>query len=235
MHANDPVNRYMTAAVLSIDVDAEAGEILRLFAEYPVRHLPVVQGRKVVGMLSSADVLKLRAFLPKGADNAEFLSRRVKIEQLMRQPAMTVGPQSTVEDAAMLMATHGVHALPVVNSQDHLIGIVTTSDIIAAALGAEHGASSHADASAEPAVRLTPGQMDHATRLAHAMLTNDDDSGDVARALVFALQRLKALETVCQSAERYVRAGQDERLHTHLLKAIEAARSPDTTGPALGL
>jgi CBS-domain-containing membrane protein len=65
IHANDPVNRFMTEAVLSIEVSAPASEILRLFSEYPGHLLPVVDNGRVVGMLSSADVLKLEAFLPQ--------------------------------------------------------------------------------------------------------------------------------------------------------------------------
>jgi len=42
----------MTEAVLSIDIGESAGEVLRLFAGYPIHHLPVLKGHKVVGMLS---------------------------------------------------------------------------------------------------------------------------------------------------------------------------------------
>ncbi len=52
MHPSDPVNRLMTEAVLTVDVDDPAGEVLRLFGGYPVHHLPVLEGSKVVGMLS---------------------------------------------------------------------------------------------------------------------------------------------------------------------------------------
>ena len=64
MIANQRVGRVMTEAVLSIDVEESAGAVLRLFAGYPLHHLPVLNGQKVVGMLSSADVMKLEAFLP---------------------------------------------------------------------------------------------------------------------------------------------------------------------------
>ena len=106
-------------------------------AQYPVHHLPVVRGATLVGMLSSADVMKLESFLPKnGKASREYLDQRFRIDMLMRHPAISVLPHQSVEDAARLMVTHAIHALPVVNSQDQLLGIVTTTDMMQAALEA---------------------------------------------------------------------------------------------------
>jgi hypothetical protein len=55
----------MTAEVLSIDIRESITEAMRLFASYPVHHLPVVDDTGVIGILSSADMLKLEHFLPK--------------------------------------------------------------------------------------------------------------------------------------------------------------------------
>ncbi len=101
MHAQDPVNRLMTEAVLPIDVSAPLSEALRLFAEYPVHHLPVVRGATLVGMLSSADVMKLEGFLPKnGKASRDYLDQRFRIDMLMRHPAISVLPHQSAEDAA---------------------------------------------------------------------------------------------------------------------------------------
>lgn len=139
MRFQHPVTRVMTEAVLSIDAASSVSEALRLFIEYPVHHLPVVRERKLVGMLSSADVMKLKGFLPKNAmASEEYIDQRFSIETLMSHPAISVQSHQAVEDAARLMVTHAVHALPVVDMQDHLLGIVTTTDMMQALL---HGAS----------------------------------------------------------------------------------------------
>lgn len=230
MRKSEPVNRLMTEEVLSIDVNAAAGEILRYFAEYPIHHLPVVDGNKVVGMLSSADVLKLDAFLPKHGDPIEYLDSHVRIEQIMRRPPITVSAHAAVEQAASLMAKHGIHALPVVTEPDeHLLGIITTTDIIHAALHSDRDGKTKTDESPNRHSQPypSPSQMQRALSFAAQHVSTEGEQGELARALLYAESRRQSLESVLSSAERYIRAGQDERLHTALLKAIDKARERD--------
>jgi CBS domain-containing protein len=228
MLASEPVNRLMTAAVLTVDVSSPAGEVLRLFAAYPVHHLPVVDGAKLVGMLSSADVLKLRSFLPKhSAKPLDYLNQRMRIETLMQRPAITVGPYQSADDAARLMVAHGIHALPVCDAGENLIGIITTTDIMHAALYPERRgdtpeASDEGRASAP--VKVSSAQMEKAVRAAAKAANAEGDAREVARALLHAHARLSVLENVLKCANRYLRAGQDEHLHTVLVKAIDQAR-----------
>ena len=132
------VNRVMTASVIWIDVDATVKEVLNVFVECPIHHLPVVKDGAVVGMLSSADIMKLEFFLPRsGPARDRVLSGTFSVAKLMRTPVITVGENESVEHAAELMATHAIHALPVVNRNNKLIGIVTTTDIMAGFLQTE--------------------------------------------------------------------------------------------------
>jgi CBS domain-containing protein len=90
----------MTEAVLSIGVDEPAGEVLRFLREYPVHHLPVVDDRRVVGLLSAADLLKLRAMLPKSVESAEdYLNKKIKVRALVSRPAITIAQRESVERA----------------------------------------------------------------------------------------------------------------------------------------
>lgn len=235
MRHSEPVNRLMTEKVLAIEISAPAGEILRYFAEYPVHHLPVVDKNLVVGMLSSADVLKLEAFLPKGGDPIGYLNTHVRIDQIMRQPPITIGPHAAVEQAASLMARHGIHALPVVSEPDgHLLGIITTTDIISAAIRHDSRGGEQSVPSRSPRP-LSHAQMQEALSLAKQSASAEGEQGALARALLYAESRQKTLDAVLVCAERYVRAGQDERLHTTLLRAIEKAREesspPRRRGP----
>jgi len=228
MHAQDPVNRLMTEAVLSVDVSAPLSEALRLFAEYPVHHLPVVRGATLVGMLSSADVMKLEGFLPKnGKASREYLDQRFRIDMLMRHPAISVLPHQSVEDAARLMVTHAIHALPVVNSQEQLLGIVTTTDMMQAALEAapRHGGE-HADAVHDITsihLKPDPGAFEHALLAAHAAAGGAQDPNGIAQALLYLHQRVASLEQLQQLLRRYLATGQNETVHALMMKALERA------------
>ena len=225
------VNRLMSAATVSIDIEEPASVILRLFGSYPIHHLPVLSGRKVVGMLSSADVMKLRAFLPKaGVVTDQYLDQHASVAALMHKPAITVRPQTRLSEAAALMARHGIHALPVIDDQDCLLGIITTTDIIDAALrpAAEVGVAAMPEGRPEPLdIRQSAADFDRAMAGAKAAVYAGHDPQGVAAALLWLQQRLGPLERVLQAADRYLNCGQDPPLIATLRKAIvEAKRVP---------
>jgi len=233
MRKHDPVNRLMTEAVLSIGTDEPAGEVLRLLREYPVHHLPVVEDRRVVGVLSAADLLKLRAMIPRGVASAEkYLNDKLKVRALVARPAITIAQHETVERAAELMASHGIHSLPVVDSNGHLVGIVTTTDIIGSMFGA---APAHTDARSEAkatGARITREQFARAVALAAQAAAEGRDTDGLADALLYAQQRIAKLEAVTAIAARYLGSGQDVELHRRLGKAIEEARAAEMSGNA---
>jgi CBS domain-containing protein len=242
MIANQRVGRVMTEAVLSIDVEESAGAVLRLFAGYPLHHLPVLSGQKVVGMLSSADVMKLEAFLPKtGVPADDYLDRRISIRSLLRAPVITIGPQQTLIEAARLMASHGFHALPVVDAQEHLLGIITTTDVMHAALQVTAPAPTTAPTTtggdeAFRDIRVSGAEFDRAIAAAKSAVGSGQDPQGVALVLLYLQQRLGVLDRVLRSADRYFSCGQDRSLHGALLQAIAEAKrsSPDVGGETEG-
>jgi CBS domain-containing protein len=233
MHPSDPVNRFMTAAVMTVDVNDPAGEVLRLFAGYPVHHLPVLDQQKVIGMLSSADVMKLEMFVPKGGKSPiDYLNQRMKVRPLLRGPALTIPPHQSVETAAQLMAKHGIHALAVVNSQDNLLGIITTTDIMHAVLGGHEPVEIHglpAGPGVEPQrIRLSAQELDQAMAAARASTAGEAEL--VYRALAYLHARVGLLEQMRRIASRYLQAGQDQQLHAALCKALDAVGLAEERG-----
>jgi CBS domain-containing protein len=236
MHSTDPVNRYMTTSVLTVDINDPAGEVLRLFAGYPVHHLPVLDQGKVVGMLSSADVMKLDLFLPKGgASPIDYLNKRLKVGALVRRPVLALQPSQSVEAAAQMMAQSGVHALVVVDAHDHLLGIITTTDIMDGALGGHKGdtaptSSGERTGMERPLLTLTAGQLDQALAAARANSGTDHDPSFVHQALCYMHARVALLEQLRHIASRFMQAGQDQQLHSALRKALEAVSQSEQRG-----
>jgi acetoin utilization protein AcuB len=87
------------------------------------RRLPVVDDAHVVGILTERD---LRAH----AGHLE----NTRVNAVMRTTLVTIVPEGTVEEAARLMLKHKVGGLPIVAADGTLVGIVTTSDLLAAFL-----------------------------------------------------------------------------------------------------
>jgi CBS domain-containing protein len=230
MRATDCVDRFMTDKVLSIGIDEPASEVLRLFESYPVHHLPVLSGAKVVGMLSSADVMRMATLTPEGGSTLEaWLDKRVKVATLMSRPVITVRPQATLLEAARTMAGNAVHALPVVDEAERLLGIITTTDVMHAALESAPRRPPAPDESrnAAPDVEMSATEFDHALAAAKASVAAGEDVELVALALLYLHRRLALLEHVLQSADRYLRFGQEPARLATLRTAIAAARRGD--------
>ena len=189
MLSNERVQTIMTEAVLSIDQHAGASEVLRYFATYPIHHLPVVDGSTVVGMLSTADVMKLEHMLPRAGGNAhDYLDQRLKAGALVRGAPVTIRANQSIEEAAMLMARKAIHALAVVDAQDHLLGIVTTTDIMSAQLGAASPAAVAAPALEQMQQRLQG--LEEVLRLTERYLATGQDEQLHAQ-LTLAVNRLR--------------------------------------------
>ena len=238
MRPDEPVSRIMTETVVVIEAGRPVSEALDCFFQYPIHHLPVVRDGRLVGMLSSADVMKLEFFVPDGAaDRAAYLDERITLERLMRTPVLSVKPTASLRDAAERLIEAGVHALPVVDEADRVLGIVTTTDVIRCLL---HGpprtgvvppprtahAPPSAESAGEPHYHQRPSEDEYRTAMhtAEVLHVEAHDPRHLGKALLYLDQRRGCLEKVLELADRFLLTGQDEHVHALLLKAIHAAK-----------
>ena len=123
------VRNSMTRELVTVVSETTAAEALALFRMNRIRHLPVLEGRRLVGVISDRD---LRAATPALGDlaRAEALDR-IRVADEMARDVTTAGPEDPIEDAAMAMYERKIGCLPVVDGED-LVGILTTSDVMRA-------------------------------------------------------------------------------------------------------
>jgi len=138
------VKELMTENVLAVGPEAPLKDVAAILAEHRISGLPVIsEQRMVLGVVSEADILiKERGpearhggliawLLVGGLPDDERLSARTSGEA-MTSPAITIGAERHVSEAARLMTENGIKRLPVVDADHKLVGIVTRSDLVRA-------------------------------------------------------------------------------------------------------
>lgn len=153
--SRDPVVIASTASI---------AEALRVVRAHRVRHLPVVDGGVLVGMVSDRD-LRLAMPSPLGAERPEFVAlvEQTEVEAIMTRDVLTAGPGDTVEDAAVRMTRSRVGALPVVDAAGRLVGILSEGDIVRAFV--EVFTASGASSRLEVSLPDRPGELARAVRV----------------------------------------------------------------------
>lgn len=118
-----------------------------------LRHLPVVSGSALVGILTHRDILRAPTAFHGFASDPRAVLRALSVKDVMTREVVAIDASATVQEAAARLLKHKVGCLPVLEG-GALVGIVTTSDLLHAIVGAG-GAQARpeaAAASAGPAV-----------------------------------------------------------------------------------
>ncbi|WP_297514762.1 CBS domain-containing protein [Flavobacterium sp.] len=127
-----PVATIMTKNVIKLNSTDDLTKAEALFKKHHIRHIPVVQGNTIVGMLSLTDLLRI-SFVDAVDEEAMEVDTTVfnmfSIEQVMARHLVVVSPETTIQEVAEILASREFHALPVV-LDEILVGIVTTTDLI---------------------------------------------------------------------------------------------------------
>jgi len=126
-----PISTIMSNNVIKLNLSDSLSKAEELFKTHNIRHIPVVNGDKVVGIISNADLLKV-ALADYNDDDTEVTStlyNMFTLEQVMTKNVATVLSFTSIKDVAEIFATNDFRALPV-TYENKLVGIITTTDII---------------------------------------------------------------------------------------------------------
>ena len=129
------VAELMTTKVFTVEPHDLIDRVFFLIHYEKIRHLPVVEKGKLVGIVSDRDLYK--ALGPKsnsnavevGKDNTQLHVVSQRVAHIMHRGVYTVTPATLASEAASLMAEHRIGALPVVE-KDKLVGILSATDIL---------------------------------------------------------------------------------------------------------
>jgi CBS domain-containing protein len=131
MKKNTPVAEVMTPHPRSVQISQKLSDVRAALADGRMHHLPVVDGQRLVGIITMTDLLEF-GFEPRTPqeNRDEYLDQHFQIGQIMQTELVTIPSDSTVRDAAKALTTGTLHAVPVVDENQNLIGIVTSTDIV---------------------------------------------------------------------------------------------------------
>lgn len=119
---NELVRTHMTTNVITLKPESTLGEVRKILLEKHIHHIPIVEGKKLVGVVTSWDLFKL------GKSAAEYENMQVK--EVMTTKVATLDPNQHLGAVAEVLTKHLFHAVPIVNDENELLGIITSTDII---------------------------------------------------------------------------------------------------------
>ena len=132
MDKRTPVSTIMTREVVTLNNTDTLEMAEHLFKSKKIRHIPIIRGPHVIGILSYTDLLRI-SFADAFSEDTHEVDTSVytlfNIEQVMARNLVSVNSGTTIKEVAEIFAAKEFHALPVVD-QERLVGIVTTTDLI---------------------------------------------------------------------------------------------------------
>jgi len=129
-----PVENWMSKDLITIDEDASIMKASKLMKQNDIQHLPVLKKGRLVGIVSDRDLKEAQPSKATTLDIHEmyYLLDKVSVKSLMPKSLFTITAGETVEKAAAVMLKQKISALPVVDAQGALAGIITKGDIFRA-------------------------------------------------------------------------------------------------------
>jgi acetoin utilization protein AcuB len=127
------LGQIMSPQVVTVSMDDGLRVVRQLFEQHRFHHLLVVEGRRLVGVISDRDLLRhVSPFL--GHDLAErtqdVATLNKRAHQIMTRAPISAGPDMMLQEAIGLILEHRISCLPVVDEQSHPVGIVTWRDLL---------------------------------------------------------------------------------------------------------
>ena len=123
------------SAIQTIPPTATVFDAIAMMAERNIGALPVMQGGRLVGMLSERDYTRKVMLMGRS-------SRDTLVSEIMTQNPVTVGPENTVNDCMEIMTEERVRHLPVVENGE-LVGILSIGDLVKWIMSAQTATIEH--------------------------------------------------------------------------------------------
>lgn len=132
MNRHEHVRHVMSTPPVAVEASMGPSVVRNLFEKSAFHHLPVLDDGVLVGIISHVDLARvsLKAWVRDGETDAAWLDSQYKVADLMTSEPEFVRASDTLRTAADKLSSGAFHALPVLDDQDTLVGILTSTDLM---------------------------------------------------------------------------------------------------------
>lgn len=131
MNPNTSISDIMTRNLVSVQEDASLYDVIALVRKHHIRHIPVLKGKQITGIISSNDINRLTFGglfnNQEGIDDS--IINMMTVPQVMTVHPTVVQSNQTIKEVASILAKGDYHSLPV-EEGGKCVGIVTTTDLL---------------------------------------------------------------------------------------------------------
>jgi acetoin utilization protein AcuB len=125
------VENWMNPNVITVDADDSMLDATKILKEHNIRHLPVLEKGKLVGVITDRD---LKRASPSDATTLEahellYLIANIKVREIMTKNPITVPYNYTIEEAAEILLQAKISGMPVIDKDGDVIGTITQTDL----------------------------------------------------------------------------------------------------------
>jgi len=130
------VRKKMKKDLITITKDERMTTAKKILQEKNIRHLPVVDGKKLIGLVTNMDIRKAEASPATSLEIRElhYLLDKITVGEIMTRNVITISPDVSVEEATTLLHDNKIGCLPVVED-GNLVGIITENDVMELLIG----------------------------------------------------------------------------------------------------
>jgi acetoin utilization protein AcuB len=130
------VSRSMTREVITVDQEATIFDAQELLVKNKIRHLPIIdKDRRLIGIITDRDIrsaLPYNSLIKRYSEEEKERVSKFKVKDIMTKDPITISPTYTIQDALLIIQNSKVGALPVVDDDHKLKGIISVRDLLRA-------------------------------------------------------------------------------------------------------
>jgi CBS domain-containing protein len=133
MNRKRPVKWVMKRPAISVDEKCKLHLVIPVFRQYKFNHIPITSFNRLTGIISKEDVWKL--LFDQYSDktrNENFDLSKILVSEIMSKSPVRVYENQAIELAVEILLQGNFHALPVINQEEEVVGMITAADLLKA-------------------------------------------------------------------------------------------------------